>query len=70
MHALYEPELQTTVNFLKKYPFQWKKHNKLIPKLSDAYLLDKIELNTKARCILAWSGEEHIFRLFYLSLCF
>jgi hypothetical protein len=56
-YSFYEPELLTAVSFLKRYPFQYKKHMKLIPKLSNSYLLDKLELNTKVRCIIAWSGK-------------
>jgi len=38
-----------------------KKQLKPAVKFANTFLLDHIELNTKARCLLAWSGDQHIF---------
>ena len=34
-----------------------KKDIKIFEKFSNTYLLDKLEINTKSRCVLAWSGD-------------
>jgi len=57
-YTLYEPEIQTTASLLPLYPFQrQKKQTKINAKLASTYLLDKLELNTKTRCVFAWSGK-------------
>lgn len=38
-----------------------KKQIKTFEKFSHTYLLDKIEINTKSRCVLAWSGDIQVF---------
>jgi len=59
-YALYEPEIQTTATLLPLYPFQrQKKQMKIHTKLASTYLLDKLELNTKTRCVFAWSDPTY-----------
>lgn len=57
LYILYEPEVEATKELFVSMPGLHKDHLKGIPKFSQAYLLDKIELNSKARCSLAWSGN-------------
>jgi hypothetical protein len=57
-YTLFEPEVQTVANILPLYPFQrHQKQTKINNKLASTYLLDKLELNTKTRCVFAWSGK-------------
>lgn len=61
-YSLYESEIQAVVRHLDKYPMQVKAHGKLLRKNTpSSYLLDTLELNTKARCILAWMGKKTFF---------
>jgi hypothetical protein len=58
-YSLYEPEIETVSAVLTsaaKTEKHLKHHLKEVPKFTKSYLLDKLELNTKTRCVLAWSG--------------
>lgn len=64
-YPLYEAEIESTNKLLKMYPLGLPRHEKKIQKLTNGYLLDTLELNTKIRCIMAWSGmlpSYHYFR--------
>ncbi len=58
-YSLYVPEVEACAGLLVDTASKdksLKHHVKGVPKLAKTYLLDKLELNTKARCVLAWSG--------------
>ncbi len=56
-YPLYEAEIETANILMKMYPISLERHEKKIKKLTNGYLLDTLELNTKIRCIMAWSGK-------------
>jgi hypothetical protein len=56
-YPLYEAEIESANTLLKMYPISLQRHEKNIKKLTSGYLLDTLELNTKIRCIMAWSGN-------------
>ena len=58
-YSLLEPEVLTCqegFTQLKSPSLAMKLHKKKFPKFVKSYLLDKIELNTKSRCVFSWSG--------------
>lgn len=58
-YALYEPEVQTCVELLKRDSVLTKKVLKDLPKYASTYLLDNLVLNTKSRSIFCWSGNNY-----------
>lgn len=67
LYALYNTEIDVVVNLFQKYPGITKRIQKTLTKNANAYLLDKLELNTKTRCILAWSGMFIYLSILYFS---
>lgn len=59
--------MQTCLATLKCIEGLSKKQVRTFEKLSKSYLLDKLEVNTKARCVLAWAGRS--FHKEILSFC-
>eukprot|EP01038_Epipyxis_sp_PR26KG_P011535 gene11535-15451_t len=61
-YSLYEPEIETCLSLFKRISNNenvHKHHIKRLPKFGNTYLLDKLELNAKARCVLAWSDPNY-----------
>ena len=56
-YALYGPEVHTCTTLFLMNPALHPHHKKVLPTFAKTYLLDKHELNTKLRCVLAWSGK-------------
>lgn len=62
LYALYEPEVETvaarmqSLNYLEDKKMKKKK---VIPKVAKTFLLDNLELNTKIRCMMAWSDPDY-----------
>ena len=57
MYGILEPETISTAKGLLMLKGLHKEHVKGIFKFLKSYLLDKVELNVKSRCIFAWSGK-------------
>ena len=67
-YTLYEPEIQTIASLLPLYPFQRQnKQTKLNAKLASTYLLDKLELNTKARNVFCTACKSSLPEEFFMS---
>jgi hypothetical protein len=61
-YTLYNAEVDSTVHALTNLPLAaMKEHKKALPKSARVYLLDKLELNSKSRCVFAWSGTSSHF---------
>ncbi|RYY82731.1 hypothetical protein EON63_12785 [archaeon] len=66
----------TARTLMTVYPLT-KKLQKRVFKLADSFLIDRMELNTKNRCIYAWSSPVQVcvrvyeceWVWFYLSVC-
>jgi hypothetical protein len=56
MYSLFDPEIESITSQVLKIKLWNKKQRKLIGNMSKKFLLDKLELNMKVRCIIAWSG--------------
>jgi hypothetical protein len=54
-YALYEPEVAAVTSALTIVKGLHKDHIKKIPKFAKTYLLDRLELNVKSRCVFCWS---------------
>jgi hypothetical protein len=58
-YTFLEPEVlacQKGFQLIKSPNLAQKLHKKKFLKFSNYYLLDKLELNTKARCVFCWTG--------------
>jgi len=58
MYQIYEPEVAAISSTFLGLKNLDKNHKKLMQKFSKTYLLDKMELNVKARCVFSWSDPE------------
>ena len=58
-YLLYEPEVATALTLLAAPAELKPDHRKALAKLSNAYLLDRFELNVKSRCVFAWSDPNY-----------
>jgi hypothetical protein len=56
-YSILEPEVATATEVCRIVLESSKDHVKAIKKVTPIYLLDKLELNVKSRCVFAWSGE-------------
>lgn len=56
-YSLLEPEVATVTEAARTVLEASKDHIKTIKKVTPIYLLDKLELNVKSRCVFAWSGK-------------
>lgn len=63
-YDLFEPELESCRRAFMSVKTLQKHHKKKFPKFSKDYLLDKLELNVKSRCVFAWSGVATIEYVF------
>jgi hypothetical protein len=54
-YMLYEPEVEACTSALTIVKGKHKDYIKMIPKFSKTYLLDRLELNVKSRCVFCWS---------------
>jgi len=59
LYSLYEPEIQTCVAVISAIDGLNKKQLKPAIRFANTFLLDHLELNTKARCLLAWSDPNY-----------
>jgi hypothetical protein len=58
LYTLYEPEVQVALAAFSA-PAEFLPDNlKKLPKNASVYLLDRFELNVKARCIIAWTDTK------------
>lgn len=60
-YTFLDPEVatcQTGFQLLKSPALAHKLHKRKFTKFCNYYLLDKLELNTKARCVFCWAGNE------------
>lgn len=55
-NMILEAEVSTAKDLLLTYKSIPKSYKKILPKFSTTFLHDKLEVNTKARCIVAWAG--------------
>lgn len=60
-YLLYEPEVQTVVSALMTVDDLHADHRKKkgVVKFASTYLLDRLELNVKSRCVLAWCDPNY-----------
>lgn len=56
-YDLYDPEVQCISSNLLLIKGIHNDHTKKLNKYVSVYLLDKIELNTKSRCVFNWAGN-------------
>jgi hypothetical protein len=72
-YALYDAEVATVLSAFLSVKGLTKKDIKTINAFARTFLLDKLELNVKSRCVFSWSGEDkkacHIIVSLFL-LCF
>ena len=54
-YTLYNSEVDCVSAIFSEFN-EKNEHKKIMKKFSKNYLLDTIELNTKSRCVFAWSG--------------
>jgi hypothetical protein len=65
LYALYDPEVETvaaamqTLKNLDTEDKKMKTKKKVIPQAARLFLLDTVELNTKVRCMMAWSDPNY-----------
>ena len=57
-YAIYEPEIATSLDLFCEFKKDDPNYVKRVRKFSSTYLLDKLELNTKSRCVFCWSGVD------------
>lgn len=55
-YTIYNSEVECVSTLFLEIKDKHKNHKKGMEKYSKTYLLDTIELNTKSRCVFAWSG--------------
>ena len=55
-YAAYEPEVEVSVELFSALHSD-DRHRKMLRKFSRTYLLDKLDLNTKCRCVFSWAGS-------------
>lgn len=55
-YSLLEPEVAAVTEACTTVLEDSTDHVKAIKKVTPIYLLDKLELNVKSRCVFAWSG--------------
>jgi hypothetical protein len=55
-YLIYKAEIETVLNGFKAFPGLQKSQLKKFPRAARVYLLDTLELNSKSRCVFAWSG--------------
>lgn len=58
LYHIYEPEVSCITSSFLSIKGLHKTHIKGMQKFSKTYLLDKLELNVKSRCIFSWSDPE------------
>lgn len=56
-YTLYNAEVECVSGVFAQLKDKHKHHKKGMNKHSRNYLLDTLELNTKSRCVFAWSGQ-------------
>ena len=56
-YSVLEPEVETVSEAAMTVLESHKDHMKALLKITPTYLLDKLEVNVKSRCVFAWSGE-------------
>jgi hypothetical protein len=61
LYGLYDPEIEAIKSILLANELKNKNFNKAVEKISRSFLLDNLELNSKTRCIIAWSGEKSLY---------
>lgn len=57
-YTLFEPEVEASCQTILRLIAFSKDNVKGIRKAAKTYLLDKLELNVKSRCVFAWSGKD------------
>lgn len=55
-YCIFDPEVSICSDAFISLQDLHKDNYKKFPKFSKTYLLDKLELNIKSRCVFAWSG--------------
>lgn len=55
-YTLYNAEVECVSTIFSELKNKHKHHKKRMDKYAKNYLLDTLELNTKTRCVFAWSG--------------
>jgi len=58
-YSILEPEVATASEACRLVLASSKDHVKAIKKVTPIYLLDKLELNVKSRCVFAWSDPKY-----------
>ena len=58
-YSILEPEVATASEACKLVLASSKDHVKAIKRITPIYLLDKLELNVKSRCVFAWSDPKY-----------
>ena len=56
-YTLYNSEVECVSLIFSEIKDKHKQHKKGMEKYAKNYLLDNLEVNTKSRCVFAWSGE-------------
>ena len=56
-YTLYNAEIECVSGVFSQLKNKHKHHKKGMDKYARNYLLDTLELNTKSRCVFAWSGQ-------------
>lgn len=56
-YAMLEPEVHIASKTFLMLKGTHKDHKKKLEVYCKTYLLDKLELNKKSRCVFAWSGK-------------
>lgn len=56
-YAIYDPEIAASLDLFCEFKKADKKYVKSVRRFASTYLLDKLELNTKSRCVFCWSGK-------------
>lgn len=67
-YLIYNAEIEAVLNGFKAFPGLQKSHLKKFPSAARVYLLDTLELNSKSRCVFAWSGSNMSISLISIGI--